>query len=244
MSETFIALLTAHLLADFQFQPLWMVQNKRDPKVLGLHVIRVGMLAIVVTGACPVLLMLILMAAHFATDAIKSHLLNDTVQFFALDQSVHLAVLGGLAAAFPQTVAQGWLSHLPSGWLGAYCIGLSLLSGLIASLTMGAILIRKATSGFTSEIAGGIEGLRSGGLTIGCLERALVMLLILIGQPAGVGFLITAKSILRFGDVKDPSQRQMTEYIIIGTFMSFGWGLLIAVLTQFGVTHWAQVMTK
>jgi hypothetical protein len=66
----------------------------------------------------------------------------------------------------------------------------------------------------------------------------ITLLLILIGQPAGVGFLITAKSILRFGDVRETSQRKMTEYIIIGTFMSFGWGLLIAVLTRIAFQHW------
>jgi len=38
--------------------------------------------------------------------------------------------------------------------------------------------------------------------------------------------------------VRDSSQRKLTEYIIIGTFMSFGWGLLIAVLTQLAVRHW------
>jgi len=62
--------------------------------------------------------------------------------------------------------------------------------------------------------------------------------LILINQPAGVGFLITAKSILRFGDVKESHQRKLTEYVIIGTFLSFGWGLLIATITQLALKHW------
>jgi hypothetical protein len=47
-----------------------------------------------------------------------------------------------------------------------------------------------------------------------------------------VGFLIAAKSILRFGEIKDIKQRLEAEYIIIGTFMSFGYGLLIAFLTK------------
>ena len=242
MGETFIALLAAHLLADFTFQPAWMVQRKRSAKVLGLHIIRVAALAILMTGSGAVGVLLILLAAHTVMDAIKVYLLKDTLASFLLDQAVHLAVIGGLAVTYPQTVANGWMSHLPAAWLPVYVTGLALLCGLIASLHVGAILIRKATAGFTAEITSGIEGLKNGGLYIGCLERALVMLLILIGQPAGVGFLITAKSILRFGDVKDPSQRQMTEYIIIGTFMSFGWGLLIAVLTQLAVAHWAQVL--
>jgi hypothetical protein len=153
-------------------------------------------------------------------------------------------VIAALAAGFPQALAAGAWTRLPPPGLMVYLAGLCLVSGIVASLQTGAILIRKATAGFTAQIEAEmnaaparIEGLDKGGLYIGCLERALVMLLILIGQPAGVGFLITAKSILRFGDVKDSGQRKLTEYIIIGTFMSFGWGLLIAVLTQAGIGH-------
>jgi hypothetical protein len=58
------------------------------------------------------------------------------------------------------------------------------------------------------------------------------MLLLLIGQPNGIGLLMAAKSVLRFGEIKDPNQRKVAEYIIIGTFLSFGWALLISVLTQ------------
>jgi hypothetical protein len=45
--------------------------------------------------------------------------------------------------------------------------------------------------------------------------------------------LITAKSILRFGEIKDRRNRLEAEYIIIGTSMSFGYGMFIAYLTQF-----------
>jgi hypothetical protein len=64
------------------------------------------------------------------------------------------------------------------------------------------------------------------------------MLLVLIDQPTGIGFLIAAKSILRFGEIKEASQRKTAEYIIIGTFLSFGWALLIAVLTQKALKYW------
>jgi hypothetical protein len=39
---------------------------------------------------------------------------------------------------------------------------------------------------------------------------------------------VAAKSILRFGEVREPAQRKEAEYIIIGTLMSFSWALLIA----------------
>ena len=83
-----------------------------------------------------------------------------------------------------------------------------------------------------------IKGLEKGGLYIGWLERSLVMLLLLINQSAGIGFLLAAKSILRFGEIKNTQQRKVAEYIIIGTFLSFGWALLISVLTRQAVQHW------
>jgi hypothetical protein len=83
-------------------------------------------------------------------------------------------------------------------------------------------------------------GWHKGGQYIGWLERILVMLLVLMEQPNGIGFLIAAKSILRFGEIKDASQRKVAEYIIIGTFLSFGWALLISVFTQKAIKYWIQ----
>ena len=50
------------------------------------------------------------------------------------------------------------------------------------------------------------------------------------GQAIGVGFLIAAKSLLRFGDISNSRRREIVEYVIIGTFASFGWSLLVATL--------------
>jgi hypothetical protein len=49
--------------------------------------------------------------------------------------------------------------------------------------------------------------------------------MVLFGQAQGVGLLIAAKSILRFGAVKD--DRRLSEYVIIGTLASFGWALIV-----------------
>lgn len=238
MLETFLALVTAHLVADFPLQPGWMIRRKKHPAMLVLHVALVGAVAILALGAWPAALLLVLVTTHLAMDAVKVYVLGDSLRSFSCDQAVHLVVIVYLAMAFPQTVTQGWWSQLQPQGLNAYLVGLCLLGGTIASVQVGAIVIRKATANFTRQIGEHIPGLDNGGTYIGCLERGLVMILVLMGQPAGVGFLITAKSILRFGDVKESSQRKLTEYIIIGTFMSFGWGLLIAVLTQLGIQHW------
>ena len=59
------------------------------------------------------------------------------------------------------------------------------------------------------------------GLYIGILERLFVFYFTVIGFWGGIGFLFTAKSIFRFNDLSRENDRNYTEYIIIGTLLSF-----------------------
>lgn len=61
-------------------------------------------------------------------------------------------------------------------------------------------------------------GSPNGGFTIGILERIFIILVMAIGQPSMVGFVLTAKSIARFKKMDDSN---FAEYFIIGTFISF-----------------------
>jgi hypothetical protein len=63
----------------------------------------------------------------------------------------------------------------------------------------------------------GTTGLLKGGKWIGILERLFVLTFVLTGHIEGIGFLVTAKSIFRFGEFN----RENTEYILIGTMLSF-----------------------
>jgi hypothetical protein len=76
-----------------------------------------------------------------------------------------------------------------------------------------------------------VPGLKEGGKWIGILERTLVFIFALSNQFAAIGFLVAAKSILRFGEVKDNSNRMEAEYIIIGTLSSILFALLTAMAT-------------
>ncbi len=78
-----------------------------------------------------------------------------------------------------------------------------------------------------------LRGLRGGGKAIGQLERALIFVFVLINQFSAIGFLIAAKSIFRFGELRDRSNRMEAEYIIIGTLISFLWAIVAALLTRF-----------
>ncbi len=61
-------------------------------------------------------------------------------------------------------------------------------------------------------------GSPNGGFIIGVLERIFILLVMSIGQPQMVGFVLTAKSIARLKKMDDTS---FAEYFIIGTFISF-----------------------
>ena len=92
------------------------------------------------------------------------------------------------------------------------------------------------------------DSLKEAGKWIGILERVLTITFIYIGQFGAIGFLVAAKSILRVIDkpdkpsseptlIKPFSSRKRTEYVLIGTFLSF----TIAILTGL-VINWLLVL--
>ncbi|WP_422003960.1 DUF3307 domain-containing protein [Roseivirga pacifica] len=62
------------------------------------------------------------------------------------------------------------------------------------------------------------DDLPNAGKLIGSLERILIITLSIAGRLEAVGFLIAAKSILRYKD----TDNLKTEYVLIGTLLSFG----------------------
>ncbi len=69
-------------------------------------------------------------------------------------------------------------------------------------------------------------GLLDAGRWIGYLERALILALVLAGEPSGVGFVFAGKAIARF------SEREQVEYYLLGTFASFTWAVSLSLLGQ------------
>jgi hypothetical protein len=55
------------------------------------------------------------------------------------------------------------------------------------------------------------------GATIGALERLLIVVFVLVGAEAAVGFVIAAKTIARFKQLDD---RGFAEYYLLGTLAS------------------------
>jgi hypothetical protein len=74
-------------------------------------------------------------------------------------------------------------------------------------------------------------GLASAGKWIGICERILILTFVLMSQYTAIGFLMTAKSILRFSEKENNTQLK-TEYVLVGTLLSFASSAVIGVLIQ------------
>jgi hypothetical protein len=74
--------------------------------------------------------------------------------------------------------------------------------------------------------------LSEAGKWIGIFERILVLTFVINNHFEGIGFLIAAKSILRFNDIKGDNMRKEAEYILIGTLMSFASSILIGIFVN------------
>ncbi|HAG37660.1 MAG TPA: hypothetical protein DCL34_12750 [Erythrobacter sp.] len=249
MLETFTALLTAHLLADFVLQTDYMIAHKKQAKILALHGLIIGIATMVAIGGCTkvsIMMTMIVVITHILMDFIKLRYLGDTLRSFALDQGVHIAVIAAITAWYPELSSMGWWAGLAGHYQAQLYAGMTLASGIIIGVPLGGVLIKKLVAPIappppssTGSGTGPLTGMAQGGKYIGWLERAITMMLILTGKAEGVGFLIAAKSILRLRDISTDEDRHVAEYIIIGTFLSFGWGMLVALMTAKAVSYWS-----
>ncbi len=62
------------------------------------------------------------------------------------------------------------------------------------------------------------------------IERVLILTFIILNQFEAIGFLIAAKSVFRFGEIKDSNQQKTAEYILIGTLLSFSLAILVGIV--------------
>lgn len=85
-------------------------------------------------------------------------------------------------------------------------------------------MLRKAGEHDATELR---PGIRRMGKYIGWLERTLSITFVLLGHYNGIGFILAAKSILRYGEIKSEDDRKLAEYVIVGTLLSFSLALML-----------------
>jgi len=232
-----IKLILAHLIGDFFLQPTSWVKEKeimklRSPK-LYLHVlIHVALLFLILWDLSKWPLILIIGISHFIIDALKLTLQNKKTKrlLFFLDQLLHVLVI--IAVYWIFTAKDVVLDTLinDNTLLLLTCI---LFLTIPVSIIMKTIFLKWNISKFTE----GNESLKDAGKYIGILERILVFVFVILDHWEAVGFLITAKSVFRFGDLKESKERKLTEYILIGTLISFGIAILVGILFKMGMHY-------
>ncbi|WP_422018687.1 hypothetical protein [Robiginitalea biformata] len=123
-----------------------------------------------------------------------------------------------VVATYPDTT--GELAHLAAG------LNWPVLTGLFFVTFPAAFLTAKLLEGLGEQIPMDHKSLPRAGMYIGILERLFVFAFILLGRWEAIGLLIAAKSVFRFNDLKEFNNRRWTEYILIGTLLSFGMAIL------------------
>ncbi|MFC4721618.1 DUF3307 domain-containing protein [Geojedonia litorea] len=222
MLALFIKLLLAHVIGDFVFQPLKWVKdkeaNKHRSKYLYWHIL-VHLLAVIVVLKADFyywLGILIIIVTHFGIDVLKLHLSTKGKQrlLFGLDQLAHLIVIALVVRLYePYTID---LDTLFTTQL------LLFVTCIICITKVSSIIMKVIISKWKLEEDMNEESLADAGAYIGILERLFVFAFIIMNYWEGIGFLIAAKSVFRFGDLSRAKDRKLTEYILIGTLISFG----------------------
>lgn len=163
---------------------------------------------------------------------------------FVLDQLAHLAVLLTLWAAIlagaPTTgswddLASRLARAVPAGDVHRFVLVLVVLLDLaIANVRGAALLIATLVQAplrqdAAATASAGTVSPAKVGATIGVLERLIVCGLVLVGEFAAIGLVVTAKTIARFKQLED---RQFAEYYLLGTLASISVALLTGLLAS------------
>lgn len=229
----FIKLILAHLLGDFILQPNSWVSDKENRKLkskyLYIHVLIHTVLSFIFLWNIQLWWVAVLAGfSHFMIDVSKLYFQNIKTKksWFFVDQLLHIAVITGISFYFNEFNFE-------------FLNNQSILKIVMAALFLTSptsIIIKTLLSSWTpvAEAQSNIqtESLSSAGKYIGILERLLVFTFIMVNHWEGVGFMVAAKSVFRFSDLAQAKQRKLTEYVLIGTLLSFGMAVLTAILIK------------
>ena len=226
-----IKLLLAHLLTDYFFQPTKWVEDKNENK----HTSKFFWLHVCVAFVIPLVLLigewfqwraaLLIGITHGIIDYWKIKQEGKLTEkksrkkrdLFLIDQLLHIGVLLVLWVIFQFTYDNFLL------WLKEVVLikrNLFIVTAILALLSPTGILIGKVTDTFRKKIKKD-NSLKNAGKYIGYSERLLVLLFILLSQYEAIGFLLASKSILRISKDADAEGRKKTEYVLVGTLLSF-----------------------
>jgi hypothetical protein len=225
-----LQLFLAHIIGDFFLQPNSWVEDKKVRKLksiyLYLHVLIHFVLILIIVGNIDFWKAALLIAiSHFIIDSIK--LLaqkEDTARtWFFIDQTLHLVTI--LAVwSYKQSMVIDFHALYDKKILVPATAILFVLNP--ASYVIKTVISKWTPGPATAGSAPVDDSLENAGKLIGMMERLLILVFVFLGKWEGVGFLLAAKSVFRFGDLKEAKNMKLTEYVLIGTLLSFGLAIL------------------
>ncbi|WP_223671141.1 DUF3307 domain-containing protein [Kangiella shandongensis] len=233
MTILLLKLIAAHLIADFLIQPIAWIKDKEEKafvsKKLILHSLVHATLYAMAFAFSPEygLGWLVLVVTHYLIDGFKS-ISNRLVieekstffnrrSLFIMDQLLHIIMIVLVVGYYYPELYQ-FAINAEQLWLLAIAV---LLLTRVSSIIIK-VLISRWTPLNVDDAGKTNHSLANAGSYIGFLERLFIFVFIVTNHWEGVGFLLAAKSVFRFGDLKEAHDRRLTEYILIGTLISFG----------------------
>lgn len=224
-----IKLLLAHFIGDFLLQPDSWVMAKEEKRFnswqLYVHsLVHFGLIMLLIFDINFIVPALIIAFFHLLTDVIKVFFQSPATkrQFFFADQVVHLFIIFIIWSYFSKEL---FLFDIQT-----FNYYLTLLTFIYIITQPSSIFIRMFISRWSPDSDSLNDSLEKAGNWIGILERLFVFTFVYAGHWEAVGFLLAAKSIFRFGDLKDSKDRKLTEYVLIGTLLSFGIAMLSGII--------------
>ncbi len=218
LPQLFLAQIIAHLISDFYLQNQ-KISDSKDKKgfrsgYLYLH----GLITFAVAWALSwqldfALYAGMITAAHITLDGLKpQYARNGFLKRYAffLDQALHLSII----------LAVTWLYDFQNSGATICKFDDQILYIVFCYLLMVRptnFVIQALITANQIEIPESNSGLLNAGRLIGSTERLLAITLVFNGAFSALGFIIAAKSILRFKD----SNAKQAEYVLIGSLLSF-----------------------
>ena len=224
MCKLLILQLLAHLVSDFYLQTEKSCKSKADNAFKSRHLY----IHALITFACAWLFSLsvgywwaalLIAVLHLVIDGLKSVCKNLKGAFF-IDQLLHLVVIVAVVALFNKGVISLpiWLPETKVLlWIVAFAFCLRPANFIIQNIFKEAKI--------SIPDSGKEQSLPNAGRVIGNMERMLTLVFVMLGQYEAIGFLLAAKSLLRFRE----TDTVKSEYVLVGTLLSFGIAILSGV---------------
>lgn len=228
--EILLRLLFAHIIADFFLQTDKLCEMKKTKPTVGLplHSLIHALCSYIIIGewanfAIPAIIFI----THIAIDWAKIKYMHHGIKGFLIDQTLHLVIILALSFDFATSSVPSAIAFAAQALKSQYIL---LLCGYLLMLKPSSIFLSLLLKQWNVKIKK--QSLPNAGKWIGYLERFLILTFVLTNNFEGVGFLLAAKSIFRFGDLNKANDIQVTEYVLIGTLTSFAIAIMTGIIIK------------